>query len=213
MDPISTGLLAASTGASLYGMFGPKQGPNYAGIDALYARRRQEIGDFAAQLTGARQKYLTSLGSMYDKAFARFSGNAEAGFAARGLQVGGGAFASALAKETSRYQSELEPLAYNAEREDLRTIDDRYAAAAGMNAEGRKEGAKMEFLAGREDSEAIGRLLGTLTSYSLATKGFGYGGTGGGTESWNIGSGSLSGPRTGTRYGGKTVWDDSFGGR
>jgi hypothetical protein len=89
----------------------------------LINRRRSEIDNFAGQLSQARSKYLNSLQSMYNNAYARFSGNAEAGFANRGLAVNGGAFASALARETSRYQSELEPLAFQAEREDLNTVE------------------------------------------------------------------------------------------
>ena len=167
MDPYTGSLLALSAGASAYSAFGPKQGPDYGSLDAIYSRRRQEIGDFAAQLTGARQKYLTSLGSMYDKAYTRFSGNAEAGFASRGLSVQGGAFASALAKESARYESELAPLAFQAEREDLYKIDDAYASAAGMNASGRSGGPGMSFLAQREDSQSLGRFTGDLAAYGL----------------------------------------------
>lgn len=167
MDPITGSLLAANTAAGLYGAFGKKSGPNYGDADALYSKRLGEIGDFKNTLDMARSKYLASLGNMYNDAYSRFSGNAEAGFANRGLAVNGGAFASALAKKTAEYQSELTPLAYNAEREDARYVDSAYAGAASMNASMRSGGPIAQYNAGREDSAALGRLSGNLLNYGL----------------------------------------------
>ena len=190
MSLFTGGLLALSAGSAAYSAFGPRSSPNFGNLDALYSLRRKEIGAFADQLTAARQKYLTSLGNMYDKAYARFSGNAEAGFASRGLAVNGGAFASALARKTADYQAELEPLAFQAEREDLARIDSAYAGAAGMNATGRAEQGIEAFRAGRSDSAALGRFVGDLTSYGLSD-GF-----------------SSEPARTGTIRNGQVSWDN-----
>lgn len=135
----------------------------------LIDKRRAEINDFASQLTGARQKYLTSLGNMYDKAYTRFSGNAEVGFASRGLAVNGGAFASALAKESARYQSELEPTAFQAEREDLNAAEGYRNSlfSSVFNADANERGAKFE------NSNANSRSIGGFAA-QLGLMGAGY---------------------------------------
>lgn len=136
MEPVSAALAAGSLGLGAYSAFGRKSGPDYSAVYDRFNARQLQISQFAAGLAQARARYLTSLGNMYNDAFARFSGNAEAGFANRGLAVSGGAFASALARETGRYQAELTPLAYQAEREDLASVDNAYGANSGafMNA-------------------------------------------------------------------------------
>lgn len=212
MDPITGSLLAISAGSAAYSAFGPKPRVNYGYLDDIYSKRMGQIGDFQAQLNAARQRYLTSLGNMYNQSFNRFSQNAEAGFANRGLAVNGGAFASALAKKTADYQAQLEPMAYNAEREDLTRVDDAYGQAANMYAGGRQGGAGMEFQAGREDSQALGRFVGNLTSYGMSG-GFGGGKkTQPGTNSFWGGEyapRSYNAPQAG--YGGKLGLERNYG--
>lgn len=175
MDPITGSLLLASAGSAAYSAFGPKPKMDYGYLDNIYARRMSQISDFQSQLNGARSRYLASLGNMYSQSYGRFSQNAEAGFANRGLSVSGGAFASALAKKTADYQAELEPMAYNAEREDLTRVDNAYGNAASLYGQGMQGRAGAEFDAGRGDSQALGRFVGSLASYGLAG-GFSSGG-------------------------------------
>lgn len=113
------------SGAALaYQMYSDSKNKSMGGIDyGMLRERRSEIDKFEVSLNQARSRYLSSLGNMYNTAYARFAGNAEAGFANRGLAVSGGAFASALAMETASNQASLEPLAYSAEREDLGSVD------------------------------------------------------------------------------------------
>lgn len=167
MDPITGTALAVTTGASLYGAFGPKKGINYGYLDNLYSQRKGQIADFQSQLQAARTRYLSSLNNMYAQSYGRFSQNAEAGFANRGLAVNGGAFASALAKKSADYQAQLEPLAYQAEREDINAVDNAYGQAANMYAGGRAGGAGMEYQANRADSGAFGGLMSNLTMFGL----------------------------------------------
>jgi hypothetical protein len=173
----------------------------------LYSRqllegRKAQIADFASQLSLARQKYLSSLNSMYDKAYARFTGNAEASLAGRGLSVRGGAFASTLAKETSRYQSELEPLAFQAEREDLGTIDSAYANLFNTHFGADSSERLARYDRAGKNSQAIGQFAGMA---GLTLLGAAVGGPPGAAAGAKIGSSMGSGsfgttPRVGDGY-------------
>lgn len=203
MDPVTGSLMVAGLGMSAYGAFkgGSGSAPDYGQAGQLYTLRRQEIGDFAQQLAGARASYLTSLNNMYNQAYSRFSGNAEAGFAARGLQVNGGAFASALANKAADYQAQLAPMAFQAEREDLNSVNNAYAQAAGMNASMVSGGPMAQFDANRQNAGGFGQLLGQY-GMMAARGGFG-GGTGspgsnpnslGLTTGYSSGSGAYRSP-------------------
>lgn len=174
MDPISGSLLAASVGMSAYGMFGPKSKPDYSGVTNQYNQRQSQIGEFAKSLASSRAKYLTSLNRMYNNAYARFSGNAEAGFANRGLAVNGGAFASALARKTAEYSDAGATAEAGMEREDLRSVDGAYGANSNGYMSAISGGPAMQFGADRQDSAALGGFLSKLTDVSMETGGFGY---------------------------------------
>lgn len=167
MSYLTNGLLALQGAAAAKSLFSRPSTPSYGNLDALYTRRRQEIGDFAQQLTQARAKYLSSLENMYTDAFNRFGMSAEAKFAGRGLSVLGGAYQSALARESANLQGQLNVKAFEAEREDIYNVDQAYANAASMNATGRAAQGLAGWKAGREDSAALGRFIGNLTSYRL----------------------------------------------
>ena len=96
---------------------------------ALVNARRAEIDKFSQDLSAARSKYSTALGNMYNSAFQRFIPAQQARVAARGLSMGGGAYNASLGREVARYQSELEPQIYQAERQDLGSVD---AARGGL---------------------------------------------------------------------------------
>ncbi len=164
------GAAIGGVGGAVYGGLQKKKGIDYSYLDNLYAQRKARIGDFQSQLNAARRRYLTSVGSMYDQSYGRFSQNAEAGFAGRGLAVNGGSFASALAKKTADYQAQLEPMAYNAEREDLASVNNAYDAADNMYAAGRSGGPMTEYTANREDSSSFGRALGNFTQLASTWK-------------------------------------------
>lgn len=153
---IGGGIHAVTAGFGAKGYFGAGEDNEPWYDEGWFNQRAADIGSFETQLATARTRYLTSLGQMYDQAYSRFSGNAEAGFATRGLAVNGGAFASALAKKAADYQAELTPLAYKSEREDLGTVQNlrsnlfgqRVAAKTGANSLGYKTNV--------EDSRALG---------------------------------------------------------
>lgn len=193
MDALTGTLLATQAGLAAKSLFSKPSGPSYGNLDALYTRRRQEIGDFANQLSQARTRYLSSLQNMYTDAFNRFGMNAEAQFAGRGLSVLGGAYQSALARESASLQGQLNVKAFEAEREDLYNIDKAYADAASMNAGGRAEQDLYRWKAGREDSAALGNFIGNLTSYRLSRYG---------NPEDNMT------PRTGAVRKGRRIWDD-----
>lgn len=157
---------ATGGGSEYFGMAKRTLGGMFGGGGDLYDRnlinqRRGEIDDFARQLATARAKYVTSLGNMYQNSFNRFSQDAEARFANRGLAVNGGAFAAALARETSRYQSELEPLAFNAERDDLTRVESMRDSLFGnlFKADVGERGAK--YKANQDMWQGLGNFAGT----------------------------------------------------
>lgn len=178
------------------GFLAGDDGPDYSKVTDLYNQRNAQIGQFAASLASARAKYLTSLNNMYNSAFARFSGNAEAGFANRGLAVNGGAFASALAKKTAEYQSQLEPSVFEAEGKDLRSVDAAYGANNGNYMQSIAPGAGMAYKQENDNMTNIGGFVGKLGLMYAGSR-MGVGGTAGpvdpnmpknfpgGSASWN----------------------------
>jgi hypothetical protein len=104
------------------GLLGGRKTKNVFDAD-FYARRRAEISSFAEKLASARRSYMNSITSMGDTAFGRFMPLAQAQFANKGLQVNGGAYGAALARESARISSEMLPSVYEAERGDLATVE------------------------------------------------------------------------------------------
>lgn len=157
-------------GGTVGGMFGGESGPDYSRVTGLFNERKASIQSFAKSLATARAKYLTSLNNMYNNAHARFAGNSEAGFAARGLGVNGGAFASALAKNVSDYQFEGDLAAAGMERDDLSKID----AAEGGNYSGYMSaisgGPGLQYGQENRQSEQMGGFAMSLLNRGLTSK-------------------------------------------
>ncbi len=160
-------LAAGSLGMQAYSAFGSHAGPDYSSVKDQFEARNSQINEFARNLGAARARYLTSLNNMYSSAFSRFSGGEEVKYANRGLPVNGGAFASALAKKSAEYQSQLEPMAFNAEREDLNNID----AARGRNSSGYMSaisgGPEAAYKGGREDMGGFAQTLGRFAQPTI----------------------------------------------
>lgn len=142
--------------------FMTKKGPDYSNVTNQFKARNAQIASFAASLGAARAKYMTSLNNMYNDAYTRFSGNAEAGFAGRGMAVNGGAFASALARESGRMSFEGANLAAGMEREDLRSVDNAYAGNGSGYMSSISGGPALQYNADREDMRSIGGFAGKL---------------------------------------------------
>ena len=159
---IQEALGAATLGMGAYSMFGPKQGPDYSNVTERFNARNTQISEFAKKLAASRAKYMTSLNNMYNDAYSRFAGNAEAGFASRGMSVSGGAFASTLARETGRMSFEGANLEAGMEREDLRSEDAAYGGNSGAYMSAISGGPGMSFNADREDMRSIGSFAGKL---------------------------------------------------
>ena len=180
--PIGTGVGAGigfvAGGLMGSGIFGGERKPWYD--EGWFNQRRAAIGQFEQNLAGARARYLTSLGNMYNQAYSRFSGNAEAGFAARGLQVNGGAFASALANKTADYQAQLEPAAFEAEREDLGNVQNLYAGLFSAQTAAKAGQANTMYNTGVQNDRSLGRFvgqLGLMSASAYMNKGAGAGET------------------------------------
>lgn len=119
----------ALQGARAGGLFGK---PRMQGLTTdqkfgNYSRRRQEIGDFANTLKNARASYANAYSNFQTNALNRFSGGLETKFGPRGLNVQGGAYQAALAREAAKYQDIFNVNMANREHEDLMYIDKAYA--------------------------------------------------------------------------------------
>lgn len=170
MDP-RTALMAAQVGMQAYSAFGGGGGgrPDYGRIDAAYTRRRQEIGDFSNQLAAARQKYMSSLTNMYQNSFSNFVPIAETKFANRGLSPIGGAYQSALARETANYQAQLAPKEAEWERADAMAVDNAYAAAIGMQSGANQAFPMAGFAQDNANSSASGKYFMDLSNQYMAS--------------------------------------------
>lgn len=207
MPGLGTGV-GAALGALGGGFLGGMKSSS-PGIDwGMVKDRRAEIESFAGSLATARAKYLTSLGNMYNQAYSRFSANVEPGFATRGLQVNGGAFASALAKQTADYQSQMESQAYGMERQDLNTVEamrqNTFASIFGQSGQMSLGG----FQEDRADERSLGGFAGQLAmmgAQKYMNRGSnGYNNYSGGSSGW-----SSDGVRTGTMRNGQVQWDSN----
>lgn len=199
MSGAAMGAAAGPWGAAIGGVVGGVAGgfmtpkaPQAWWDDGWFNDRRNQIEDFEKNLAGSRARYLTSLGNMYNQAYARFSGNAEAGFANRGLSVNGGAFASALARQTADYQAQMEPQAFQMEREDLGKVQDLYGGLFSTKV-GAKSGAhNMNALNARAEQQSLGNFIGQLGMMG-ARAGMSNGSWGGGNKLGTMKPGSAPG--------------------
>jgi hypothetical protein len=157
-----------SLGMSAYSAFGPHDGPDYSNATNQFNARNKQIESFASSLADARTKYLSSLNNMYNDAYSRFSGNAEAGFANRGMAVNGGAFASALAKKSAEYQSQLTPEVYKAESADLRSVDAAYGQNSGSYMSAISGGPGIQYQGDRQDMGSFAQLLGKYSQPTIS---------------------------------------------
>lgn len=118
---IAGAIAAPLVGGMAQGLFGKSNfGSSYD--QNLINQRQAEINGFAAQMAKARGEYKTTLSNMYAKSFQNYMPMAEAKFAGRGLQVSGGAYAAALAKESANNEANMAVQLSQAEREDAATI-------------------------------------------------------------------------------------------
>lgn len=150
-------------------LFGGGSGVSTAGMQQSYERRLADINSFAGQLDAARAQYLTSVGNMYTQAFSQYMPQAEANFAGRGLQVNGGAYASALGRETAGYQAQLTPLAYQQQLQDLNNVQNLKGQAWNQMFQGMNQANMFNANMRAENSRAIGGFLGNLGATAVGT--------------------------------------------
>lgn len=118
---IAASVAAPMIGGMAQGLFGRRDfGSSYD--QRLINQRQSEISNFANQLAQARQGYKQTLSNMYANSFKNYMPMAEAKFAGRGMQVSGGAYAAALARESANNEANMATQLSQAEREDANTI-------------------------------------------------------------------------------------------
>lgn len=115
------GLLMGGAGS----MFGG--GPNFGPINDLISQRQAEINAFEQRLESARNNVLSNYQNLQSTTMARFMPMAEAQLAGRGLSVGSGAFASALAKEAVGLQGNYDAMNANMTEKNLYDVENERA--------------------------------------------------------------------------------------
>lgn len=128
------GMIGSSIGGSIGGMFGQNQAPGYSkgDLDYIASQRSQQIGNFSNQLAQARQQYYETTLPNYQKyAMSRFMPQIESNLAGRGLQLSGGAFGSALARQAGDFQAQQSLGQYQDTRGDINNINNAYGQLAG----------------------------------------------------------------------------------
>lgn len=165
MDPFtSAGLVLGGGGILASLMGGGSSGPTYD--RAMLAKRESDINDFAALLDQARSEYLNSVQNFQTNTFNQYMPLAEAQFAGRGLNVTGGAYQTALARESANRMAELTPLAYSAKREDLNKVQSLRSALFGASFDASND--EMAYNTKRKDTQndqmwnGLGQLGGAL---------------------------------------------------
>lgn len=124
--------IGAGVGGLAGGFMNAPQVPDSSGaIQAMYKTRMNDIDSFSNQLAMARQKYLTQLPQYQNYAMGRFMPQIEANMAGRGLQVSGGAFGSALARQAGDFTQQQLLAAPETERQDLTTVENLRNGAFG----------------------------------------------------------------------------------
>lgn len=128
-NPAMGASLGSSLGGSLGGAFGsnPNAGFNPSRLNDIFSDRDRQIGNFANQLAQARQQYYqTTLPQFQKFAMSRFMPQIESNLAGRGLQVSGGAFGSALARQAADFQAQQSLGQYQDTRTDLNNVNSAY---------------------------------------------------------------------------------------
>lgn len=128
------GMIGSSLGGAIGGSFGQNQAPGYSkgDLDYIASQRSQQIGNFANQLAQARQQYYeTTLPNFQKYAMSRFMPQIESNLAGRGLQLSGGAFGSALARQSADFQAQQSLGQYQDTRGDLNNVNNSYGQLAG----------------------------------------------------------------------------------
>lgn len=128
------GMLGSSLGGALGGAFGSNQAPGYSkgDLDYIASQRSAQIGQFANQLAQARNTYYqTTLPQFQKYAMSRFQPQIEANLAGRGLQLSGGAYGSALARQSADFQAQQSLGNYQDTTNQLGEVNNAYGQLAG----------------------------------------------------------------------------------
>lgn len=91
---------------------------------AFFDQRQNQINDFSNALTAARTRYLNNYQNFNQQQFLQqLMPNIAASFAARGLQMNGGAYNAELARQAASMQGQALNTGFNAENNDLMAVD------------------------------------------------------------------------------------------
>ena len=128
---------AALAGAGVGALAGGFMGGGAKGIDPNFItnqikERVGQIQGYQQQLAAARQNYMSHLNNLQNLTFSRFMPMMEAQFAGRGLSPSGGAYQSALAKQSAMLQAQGQEANAKGEIEDLNNVQNLMSSAYGQ---------------------------------------------------------------------------------
>jgi hypothetical protein len=155
----AAGILGGSSGGS---------GPSYGNWspDTLYNQRMSDINNFSDKLATARQSYLTNLQNLQNITLRQTAQDMGAAFGARGMDVTGGGFQSALARYAAPLIASGQLEASNMERNDLTNVANMKNGAQGQMVSGAYGNQAQQNQNNIQGQQAVGGLLGNaLNSY------------------------------------------------
>lgn len=126
MLPLMAGMMASGLGLQAYGMFRKQRtagGLPEGSILGQYDLRAGEIGEFEKKLAAARLTYQSAINNLATNTWSRFVPDTEAMFASRGFTPIGGAYQSALAKESAKLKAGMDVDLATRERQDISDVD------------------------------------------------------------------------------------------
>lgn len=95
---------------------------------AIFNQRSQQIQDFQNNLATARNRYLNNYQNFTKNQFlTQLMPDMAAQFAGRGLQMNGGAYSAELARQAAAAQGHAIDVGYQAENQDLNTVNNAQA--------------------------------------------------------------------------------------
>lgn len=136
-----------------------------------YNSRSADIDKFEKQLSEARGNYESSLRNMYSTAFNQYMPNIEAQYAGHGMQVSGGGFASALAKVSAMNTAQMLPQVYDAQRQDLNTVqgyrNSLFGAQTGANNAMSMANLQNDYSSSMYDRQRQDQMMGQLGGFAM----------------------------------------------
>ena len=152
------GLYNVAKAAGMFGGGGESVGPSYYD---LLNQRNQEMQMFQQQLADSRQNYITQMGALNKTVMSQFAPNLEGQFAARGLNVTGGAYQAELARKSATLGAEANVNAAQMGQQNILSLMNWAGNPMALGNPYGEANQQQQLMAQQANSQGIGRLFGT----------------------------------------------------